>query len=447
MKKVLFRTISILATAALTLAMSVKVSDVVRRRESDIKNKAFFDDCEDYDILFLGTSHVVNGIYPNELWHEYGYTSYNLANHSTTLAVSYWTLINALDYADPKLVVLDCYGWTENEKISGEYAYLHKAMDCFPLSVNKIRAVYDLTWDNPEADTAEMLWDFCLYHNRWNQLEEKDFNVEYNRQRGADRRIEVATPVEYEIIDPGIKYEDISLARTYAEKIIQECQSRDIDIVLTWVPYPPFRSEAQAAAHVIYDVAGDYGIDYINFWDMDTVDYNTDLYDEDSHLNPSGAMKVTNYVGKFINENFDIPDHRQDAGFESWHEDEEKYMQDKKDEIIYQTDPRIYMMLINDDDLDVKLEWNNRNCIDDELFGNLIRNLGINTDVVSGGRSAFVSGKYPERKVQYSDECAAFDEAYSLSVTVYDHETGEQFDNVWLYISPGEETTVTHIYD
>ena len=74
--------------------------------------KPFLEDAQEYDVLFVGDSQVLNSILPLELYHQYGITSYNLGARNSLVPMSYWRLINALDYATPRLVVFSehsCY--------------------------------------------------------------------------------------------------------------------------------------------------------------------------------------------------------------------------------------------------------------------------------------------------------------------------------------------------
>ena len=85
----------------------------------------------------------------------------------------------------------------------------------------------------------------------------------------------------------------------------------------------------QRSANTVYDIAAEYGVNYINFLHMDIVDYNTDCRDASSHLNPSGGYKVTDYIGQYITEHYDIPDQRNNPAFDSWYEDYRKWIEEK----------------------------------------------------------------------------------------------------------------------
>ena len=137
----------------------------------------FYEYADDIDVLFLGNSHAADYV-PMELWEQYGVTSYNLASSGVPMPVTYWTLMNALDYASPKLVVLDCYALEHPDKTSS-LAFTQAALDGFRLGPTKLKAVYDLSTDNDEIsekDRLGLFWPFGSYHDRWKSLSYWDFN-------------------------------------------------------------------------------------------------------------------------------------------------------------------------------------------------------------------------------------------------------------------------------
>ena len=202
MKKAM-RAAGCIITVILTIGLLMWTVNLTERKESSNKYSDFFKD-RDYDVLFMGTSHVINSVFPMELWKEYGITSYNCGGTSNYLPTTYWVLQNALDYVTPKVVVIDCLRLADDEKCP-YLARAHYSLDAFPLSKTKIDAIRDLM-DNPGGNTAleaekaaniaqspwlELLWDFTLYHSRWNELEKDDFSPAASREKGAETRIDV----------------------------------------------------------------------------------------------------------------------------------------------------------------------------------------------------------------------------------------------------------------
>ena len=190
MKRICQRIICIFLITVISSIGLTYLSNLVRPKDLSYRKTTFIDNSSDIDVLFLGTSHMANTIYPIELWDEYGIPSYNMGGHGHTLANSYWVMMNVLDYCKPELIVLDCFSISNEEKSSPDFP--HWTMDDFPLSQNKVAAIFDLYEDLPKR--IEYLWDFSLYHPRWSELTQIDYNIPPSFQYGGEPLISVATP-------------------------------------------------------------------------------------------------------------------------------------------------------------------------------------------------------------------------------------------------------------
>ena len=133
-----------LVTAALLVAALAGLTKVLERKASYAKYAPFFAQEEDFDVLFMGSSHLLNSVFPMELWKDYGIVSYNFGGHGNQLATTYWVMENALDYTTPKLMVIDCFYLEYEMKTSMNFAQVHLSFDAFPLSRTKIRAAFAL---------------------------------------------------------------------------------------------------------------------------------------------------------------------------------------------------------------------------------------------------------------------------------------------------------------
>ena len=356
-RKKLFRVIEGAAFCALLVCVIAALSWGLERKASVSRLGPFIERAGEFDVLFVGDSHVVNDVFPMELWRDYGIASYNIASYGNTMPVTYWTVMNALDYADPKLIVIGVMDVDAHYKLTGSSSDVHTAFDGYPLSLTKIRAIEDLMADSYETDDdgnyyADMRWEYYFtlgkYHTRWNELRMSDFGYEPNRMKGAQMAIGVANPNDYELIDGSLASSEETTGFDYLKKLIVECQDRGIGVLLVHLPYPATQAQ-QEAANAVYYVAQDYGVDYIDFVYLDqVVDYQTDCYDPYSHLNPSGALKVTDYLGRYISQTFEIPDRREDAGYAAWEKDYEDYLQYRQKMLRDQGDLRSVLMLLHD---------------------------------------------------------------------------------------------------
>jgi len=59
------------------------------------------------------------------------------------------------------------------------------------------------------------------------------------------------------------------------------------------------------------------------------LDFTQDFYDK-SHVNVLGANKFTDYLAAYLDEAYDLPDHRDDESYESWNSLYEKYIGEKE---------------------------------------------------------------------------------------------------------------------
>ena len=353
--------------ALLLCALLTGATRLLRMKESEEQIGPFLQSAQEYDVLFAGDSQVYYGIAPLEIYRDYGITSYNLGVVNSTLAMTYWTVMNALDYAKPKAVVVGVKDAEYPLKLSGKFGHVHTACDAFPLTPTKLQAVFDLT-DTEQTDAfgttaAELRLDLIApllkYHSRWNSLKPEDFSPRYNTQKGAKLQIHVTDPDESQpLIDPASASAEEGWGYVYLRRLIETCRERGIGLLLVMLPHRA-GAESQRSGHTVAAIAAETGTDYLNFIDMDrVVDYYTDCFDPASHLNPSGVRKVSDYLGRYLRDVFGLPDHRGEAAFAGWERDYDAYIDEKLRAMQEQEDGlRSALMLLHDRDFNCVLTF------------------------------------------------------------------------------------------
>ncbi len=333
------RVLAVLCFSLLLILVVGVTQKLFERKYSYSKYYDFYQQEEDFDVLFLGTSHVINAVYPMELWRDYGIVSYNMANHSENICTNYWQLRNALQFTTPKVVVIDLYAVDGDSKVNEQY--LHNFTDAMPFSMLKVKMVQDLL---EPGKRMEYLFNLSLYHSRWEEL-----------GRGAELREEVTVNVPPTLI-PKEEYDPTDrLNKQYLQKIIDLCKEKKIEVVLMYIPYTMPEGDQQVA-NWGYAAAEKNGIPYLNFVYEDLViNYATDCADEAHHLNASGAKKVTAYLGDYITAHYEVEDHRAQSAYAFWHEDYEEYRRMKQEWLDGQQNAWSYLMLLNDRDYQTKL--------------------------------------------------------------------------------------------
>lgn len=353
-------TARILVFLALLVCLLNGISNLLEQKDSTAMVKPFLDHAQEYDVLFMGDSQVRHGILPLELYNKYGIASYNLGSGNCMLPVTYWKLLHALDYMTPKLVMLSVTDAERPELTYTKGEWLHVAFDGFPMSLTKAKAILELT-DQEGMDRngvlyrdvgKELFFPLRKYHSRWSSLTPEDIRPAYNTQKGAAPMVHVSDPHPDAALAGMDEYlPEEGNGYIYLRKIIEECQRREIPIVLYLPPYP-IAPEAHKGSHTSARIAEEYGVPMINFVDMDrVVDYYTDCGDPGSHLNASGAKKLTDYLGQYLKDHYDLPDRREDAAYAHWNDEWNAYVDEKIRLIAEGGDSlRSWLMLLHDED-------------------------------------------------------------------------------------------------
>lgn len=387
------------------------------RKEAAARNTELYERGGEYDVLFAGNSHMVNGVLPMELYEEYGITSYNMGRYGHYIPESCYALEDALEYTSPRIVVIDTFMLGRSEKMRSDQTginFSHTTMDSIPLSLRKIRAVLDLQQDG--AYRKELLFPYSVYHNRWDELGAGDFQVEYSGEKGAITNRRVASYRE----DMAAEAENISLniedssgtGTAYLDKMITMCRERGIAVVLVYLPFPLNASDEVLMADRIADrrLAAEFaeqnGLPFLDFIDTDLWNPYTDFADKE-HMNALGAQKITKFLGAYLKERYELADRREDASYEAWQTDYTVYYENKKEALTEEDELDTYLMLCNDSDFSVSV----------------VRNPGFMEQSFEKYDRNVI-----EELLQGLDEVSEGEETEGITIQVRDKGTGELID-------------------
>ena len=307
--------------------------DVLRDKSHSQALDIILEQEEDtYDVILAGPSHMQHAVHPAQLFGEYGIAACNTSTAAQSIPTSYYVLREVIEKQDPELVVLDLFCVFYPEAYFST-ARFHQAIDNFPLSRNKLEAIYTLAYE----DRAEFILDYLLYHERWKELSEEDFNgtryfnETYQLLEGTEAFHEPFAPVPVSETEPVPE-----LPLLYLEKIVELCKQTDTRLLLTVIPYRADVDNNDTSAlyqqrvfNAVAVHAQQWGVDFLNglhyLEEMD-FDFTTDMV-EYSHVNGSGSYKVSAFYGKYLREHYDLPDRKEDPGYAHWYADYQSYLQ------------------------------------------------------------------------------------------------------------------------
>lgn len=365
--KVIKRILCAAAALILLIGVLTALAPGLMRRPSPRKYFGFYEYAQDYDVLFLGSSHVLNSIIPIQLWDEHGITAYNLGMSGSTIAMDYWTLQNALQYAAPKLVVLDCASLA-GEKVNVSADYNHAAIDDLRHLPTKIDAVFDL---------FDAFGDKLGYLFPQRDADARDLSHDGKLGFTWLRTIKPVELPDFAAVTDPSPVDNISIE--YLRRIILECRELGIDILLTYIPFNANENSLNEAAFM-HSIAAEYGLRYLSAPEINAVlnprvDFGSN-YGDDVHLNLSGAQKLSTLIGSYIAEHYDIPDHRGTASYAHWDELSSTYHSEYRALLKRQKTPAEYLMALYHNGYSVLIEAGSPQLLKSPVVRDMLENLG-----------------------------------------------------------------------
>ncbi|WP_026490557.1 hypothetical protein [Butyrivibrio sp. XPD2002] len=305
--------------------------------------RALYDQPKDtIDVVMLGSSHVHCGINTAKLFSDYGIAGYDLSSAEQSLWVSYHYLKEICKYQKPKVVVLDFFSAAAfQEDYKFHYYFLGDSLYGMKLSANKLQLM-NACFDNKEELWNKYFPSFWGYHDRYNDLEEKDFEAAFGNDLSAYKGY-VPHFHNESMPDPVIETDEckppLEKSVKYLDKIVEYTKKNNIQLYITMVPYALNVEQQQGLKqeetarynwlenyvkelnesgddHVCFDYVfkhlEEIGLDYTG---------GSDISDGSSHLNYNGSNKYTDYLGKTLKNLYGtevIPDHRGDTAYDSY---------------------------------------------------------------------------------------------------------------------------------
>ena len=271
------------------------------------------------DALFVGSSHIFCHVNTGVLWDEYGISAFDLAAAEQPFWNSYHYIVEGLKTQKPKVIILDITTpgirptdyQPENWVITNNYGIKRNPNRYESIRTSVLKDSF-----------PRLLVALNSTHGKYKELSEEDF-MNYSADisyKGFDAR---ETTIPFEVHDvSGItgRAEITEKEEKYLRMIIEYLKARNIPLLFISSPYVIESAEEQEKYNTIFDIADEYGIPYIDFnklYDEMGLDFSTD-FAEVLHLNRSGNVKFTSYLGKILKENYDLSDHRGDDLYSSW---------------------------------------------------------------------------------------------------------------------------------
>lgn len=351
------------------------VANLLEKKTGVKQFGGFWEEEERQNVWFLGNSHMYYSMLPMELWEDFGITSYLLASSRACMPQNYWILRCALaEKEKPDVVVLDTYHVAQEVKVIDEQLP-HFSFDLAPLSITKAQMTMDL-FDSWET-RIEYLMPFYVYHNRWDQLTEDDFDP-YIREmlHGGKFKEKVESDYEYTPVGEDEIADSDTTGHIYLRKIIELCQKEGIQVVITGIPSIAGGDKGQKAMNRCALIAEEYDVPFLNMVYEDVTNFGID-YADPGHTNISGSLKVTEYIGEFLKENCTYTDYAADEEIcEKWDAYSKEWHNYKKTKLKTRNALRTFLVYCRDADYRCKIYVKDQEALEkDKVIYDLVNNV------------------------------------------------------------------------
>lgn len=281
-------------------AEAVKLADFIPGRSRPFASIAA-ERKDGIDVIVLGDSESYTSVSPMQLWKEQGLSSYVCGQPGQKIQETYFMLKTALQSQSPKVVLMET-----------------NLMFRDPGPVKNIQSSF--------AETARYHFPLLRFHNLWKLMFDgkKPGEAVY---KGFSIRSSVDPFDSGDYMKETEEVQEMPQAVTfYMEEIMELCRRSGAKLLLVSAPSP--KNYSYRKHNAIENYAKEKGLTYV---DLNLkikelgITWQKDSYDKGDHLNLYGAQKVTRWLGTYLKQNYELPDHRNDPAYEDWNELSKKY--------------------------------------------------------------------------------------------------------------------------
>ncbi len=267
---------------------------------------------------FFGNSDLYSGVIPLSLFYQYGITSTVCASPRQDVNDSYWYIKDFLSDQTPDVIVIE-----------SDMFFTGSAGDFYKKGTEKSSGLPSVPFfnDNSLDNYIESTFPIFRFHDRWKEYLKpiKSFYNSYMHGYYYNDKVysnvkESSYMYETDLAEP-IATDYIS----YAKSVKSLCDSYGAELMFLEIATPA--SWSYARHNSVQALADELDIPFLdlNFPYKDfEIDLENDYRDNGNHVNYYGAKKVSEYVGCFIKENYELEDLRENPDYTSWYEDIDK---------------------------------------------------------------------------------------------------------------------------
>lgn len=264
-----------------------------------------------FNAIIVGPSTGVFNIQGQELYEKYGISTVSVSTGAQPTFLSYYILLEALEYQNPEVVIFDAANLVYNE--NEIYGFVkaknpvHYVLDEFNSVLIKYEALQEASQYYENIDYWSYFSKFYAHHTSWKNLTKKHFTTTNKSGANGNR---VAFGIMEDVEDVylnGEKEEDIVLPEhnlKYFDKIVELCKEKNVELILT----TSYADLTKGEERELIKLSEEYNLDYLNINEhREDIGFDINIsINDSSHLNLYAAIQWTDYLGQYLVDNYEF---------------------------------------------------------------------------------------------------------------------------------------------
>ena len=282
------------------------------------------------DAVIIGSSPVAPYYCTPKMFNDYGQVVYPLSSNLQRSDAAIGLMNEVYKRQKPALFIFEMRMYlADDHNMTNNMSYTRGVTDNLKYSYNRIkvidRMVKHVTNENDKEPLDSYYFDIMKYHSNWGMLfipyEWRNWNyTAYDRYKGYEFKDTVG-PCEYTDESEVVGIADIPPEqKENLDNLISYLKEQDQDALFIVSPYLE-DEEAKKKYNYIEKTVTKAGYRFLDLNDHVSemeLDFDTDIADYGIHVNSIGAEKCTDYFEKYLDENYSLPDHRNDSKYNRW---------------------------------------------------------------------------------------------------------------------------------
>lgn len=283
----------------------------------------FYDEPDhSLDGVYIGPSNAYCSWIAPLAWERYGIAVWPFTSSRQPFLIAK-DLVEEARKTQPDAVYIVTVGSVD--PLPESEAAIHDLIDFMPLSAQKLRIIQKLcdSLGYDASERTEFYFPLIRFHSHWSDLEQIDFHLTNNGMKGASTRnvfFKNITDVSADLRTTEMQGEISQDMERALEELLTYCESEQVKLLLVIPPMAEVDLEELAQLNRIKRLCEDRGFPVVDERQAMAeigLDPQCDYYNN-IHTNIHGAIKLTDYLARYLTAHYDMRDKRGVPGYESW---------------------------------------------------------------------------------------------------------------------------------